>query len=463
MNTLLYHWRTFRRMVAEDRARKKGWLRSSEPDFLPAALEVIDRPVSPTWRATAWVLLAGIVALMGWLVFGRVDIVASAPGRIIPTDDVKLVQAANTGVVRRIYVHDGDSVRRGEPLIDLDPTVSTAEESQAEKALLAADLDVARDRAIADALAGKGIHFAPPAAAPPDIAETQRKLIEAQVAEVDAETAGLAAARQSALADARGAAEKMRTLDETGPILDREVSAMNGLSAKGYAPGLRLLELERQRRSEAGDRDVAAAEQAHGLSDARKFEDQLTQSREQARQTALGDLVKAQNEAILRREEVVKTRRRSGLQRLVAPVDGTIQQVAVHTLGGVVESIRPLMVVVPNGALIVEAHVLNRDAGFVHAGQAVAVKLEAFPFTRYGAIPGSIISLSRDSVNTDKSGAYFIARVRLDQSVIMADGARVPLIAGLDATTDIRIGSRRIIDYIVSPIRAAGDEAAREK
>jgi len=463
MNALARHWQVAREALAHETERKKTRTPSADPRFLPAALEVIERPVSPTARTTAWVLLVGMVATSAWLVLGKVDIVASAQGRIMPADDVKLVQASNTGVVRRIYVHDGDVVKKGQPLIDLDPTVSTAEQAQAEKALLAAQLDVARNQAIADALSGRGLNFTPPPGTPPEVVDTQRRLIAAQVAQTEAGMAGMSAARTSSYADADAASGQIRALEKSTPVLDRELAAMHGLEAKGYAPGLKLLEMERQRHSEAGQRDVAVAQRARALSDARKFGEQYAQMHEQARQTALADLAKAQSEAMLRQEELTKARQRSHLQRLVAPVDGTVQQLAVHTVGGVVEAIRPLMVVVPYGALTVEAKVLNRNAGFVHRGQDVAIKLEAFPFTRYGTVPGRIESISTDAVDDKKLGPVYLARVALLRSTIDRGDRVVSIGPGMTVTADIRTGRRSLVNYLISPIDKARLEAGRER
>ncbi|MDB5701486.1 MAG: type secretion rane fusion protein HlyD family [Sphingomonadales bacterium] len=457
------NFQMFRDAIAKDRARVKSHILIKDFEFLPAALEVIERPTSPTARMTAWVLLLGLLATFCWLILSKIDVVVSAQGRVLPTEDVKLVQAANAGVVRHIYVHEGDLVQKGQPLIDLDPTVSTAEETQAAKALAASELDVARNRAIADALSGRGVHFEPPVGTPLEVIETQRRLIAAQVAGSEAGSAGMAAARQSSLADADAAAHLIRTYRETLPVLDRELSAMNGLAAKGYAPGLKLLELQRQRRTEAGQRDVAVSQQERGFADARKFGQQLTQLREQARQTALVDLAKAQNEVILRREELTKAREKSRLQQLVAPVDGTVQQLAMHTLGGVVEPVKPLMVIVPRGALTVEAKVLNRDAGFVKVGQPVAMKLAAFPFTKYGTVPGRILSISRDTVPDDKIGPYFIVRITLLQTVIQTDSGAVPISSGLTTENDIRTGQRTIMSYLLSPIDKARLESGRER
>ena len=459
-----HHWHVFREALAADRARVAALVPSAETDFLPAALEVAERPVSPTARVTSWVLLAGLLFAILWSVFGRVDVVASAPGTLLPTGKIKLVQSPGAGVVRAIHVRNGDVVRAGQPLIDLDPTVAGADLAQAEKALAAARMDVARNRALAGALAGGALRFAPPPGTPADLAETQRRLIAAQIAEVTAATAGLAQARTTALADVAAARANVARLTDTIPILDRQIAAMKTLDARGYAPGMRLLELERQRRAEAGEREVALAQIARGEADARRLEQQAHEAREQALRGALADLAKAEAEAVLRAEEVTKARQTNRFQRLAAPVDGTIQQLEINTIGGVVEAARPLMVVVPaNGGIEMEARILVKDAGFVRVGQPVAVKLDAFPFTRYGSVPGTVRSISRDAVEDKELGPVYVATILLSRSVIEADGRRYALTPGLAATADIRTGSRRIISYLISPLQATVSQAARER
>lgn len=447
-----------------DRERRRAHLPSTETTFLPAALEVIERPVSPTGRITVWVLLIGLVITAAWLVFGRVDVVVSASGKTIPTGNIKLIQSAGSGVVRTIYVREGDSVKTGQPLVDLDPTLSGADLAQAQMALNNDLLDVARNQAIADALAGKGLHFNPPEGLDRQVAATQRQLIAAQIAEVNATASGLESARRSALADAQGAQAQVAKLTETVPILAHERENMLDLDKKGYAPGLRLLELQRQYRQEVGDRDVAVAQRVKGEADARKFADQASETRALASRTALSDLAKAQADAILRREEVTKATAKSHFQRLTAPVDGTIQQLALHTIGGVVEPAKALMVVVPSrDGLEVEAKILNKDVGFVHPGQSVAIKLEAFPFTRYGTVAGHIVGVSKDAEQDPKLGPIYVARIALDRTNISVDGRTVPLAAGLAATADIRTGSRRIVSYLLSPLQTSVAQAGRER
>ena len=161
---------------------------------------------------------------------------------------------------------------------------------------------------------------------------------------------------------------------------------------------------------------------------------------------------------------MTKATRRTGLQRLLAPADGTIQQLTLHTIGGVVEPARTLMVVVPSSdAIEVEVRVLNKDIGFVHEGQPVAVKVEAFPFTRYGTVPGTLSSISRDAVPDQKLGATYVAQIKLARAEIMVDGKPIALTAGLAVTADIRTGSRRIITYLLSPVQTSVAQAGRER
>ena len=463
MSTVTDHILAVRAALHEEGERKL-LPRITETAFLPASLEIIERPVSPTARATAAVLVVGLIAMLLWLLLGRVDVVATATGKVIPTGDVKTVQSAGSGTVRAIYVHDGDRVSRGQPLIDLDPTLSGADLAQSQKALLAAEVDVARNRAIANALGGRkgGLQLA--AQTSPDVADTQRRLVQAQLAEVDANIASLTQARKSALAEAKAARAQADRLSQTTPILDREIAAMNQLDAKGYAPGLRLLELQRQRQQELGDREVALAQRSKSLDDAAKIARQIADVLETARRTALTDLSKSEADEILRHEDVVKAARRSTLQRLSSPVDGTVQQLALHTIGGVVEAAKTLMVIVPEGTGIeVEARVLNKDAGFVHEGQPVAVKIDAFPFTRFGTVSGRLKTISRDAVADTKVGPTYLTRITLDQPTIYVDGRAVRLTSGLTVAADIRTGTRSLISYMLSPLQSTVAQAGRER
>ena len=464
MNAITRHWTAVRDALDNERARSRSVMRVEEADFLPAALEVVERPVSPTARVTAWLLLGLFAVALLWLALGRVDVVASAPGKLVPADDVKLIQPGAGGIVHAILVRDGQRVRAGQPLVELDPTVSDADAAQAGKALETAMLDAARLRAILSALDGHGLGFNPPAGTTADVAATQLALARAQLAEIRAGSQTRAADTQSARAARAEAEIQAAKLDETLPLLDEQIAANEKLLEKGYVSKLRVIEMRRQRLVAARDRDAALATARQAQAQIAVAGGNSSQSIAEARARILADLAKAESDARLRKEELTKATKRSSLQRLVSPVDGTVTQLAVHTVGGVVEAAKPIMIIVPTrGKLVAEVTIANKDVGFVSAGQPVALKVEAFPFTRYGAVPGRLEQISSDAVQDEKRGLIYTARVALDRATIQRDGRAMPLTPGMAVTADIRTGRRSLASYLLSPIDEMRTTAARER
>jgi len=463
MNALTHHWTAVRDALDNERARSRRILRTEETDFLPAALEVVERPVSPTARITAWLLLGLLAVALLWLVLGQVDVVASAPGKLVPADDVKLIQPGAAGIVHAILVRDGQSVRAGQPLVELDPTVSDADTAQASKALETAMLDAARLHAVLSALDGQGLRFTPPAGTAADVAATQIALARAQLTEIQAASRTHAADTEVARAARAEAQIEAAKLTETLPLLDEQIAANEKLLEKGYVSKLRVIEMRRQRLSAARDRDAALATERKAEAQIAVTGGNSSQSTAEARARVLTDLAKAESDARLRKEELTKATKRSSLQRLVSPVDGTVTQLAVHTVGGVVEPAKPIMVIVPaRGKLVAEVAIANKDVGFVVAGQPVALKIEAFPFTRYGAVQGRLEQISSDAIQDEKRGLIYTARVTLDRATIQRDGATVALTPGMAVTADIRTGSRSLASYLLSPIDEIRRTAARE-
>lgn len=464
MNALTTNWRMITATLAEEKARSVGRLRIDDAAFLPAALEVIERPVSPTARITAKVLLAGVAALGLWLTLGRTDIIASAQGRIVPTGAVQLVQPAEAGVVRRILVHDGDRVQKGQVLVLLDPTVSAAEAAQARKSLDTVSFEVARTQAVIDALDGKGFRFAAPAGTDPATAAMQGSLARAKLAEVKASIQAQQAGNAVASAEIGSARAEAAKLTETLPLLDEQIAANEQLLAKGFVSKLKVLEMRRQRIGEVRDRDAALESIRRATAQAGGAASNSAKALADARSALLDELVKATSEMRLRQDELLKTTQRATLQALRAPVSGTVGQLTVHTEGGVVEAAKPIMTVVPgDGKLVAEVKLLNRDAGFISVGQKVGVKLEAFPFTRYGLIPGRVLGISPDAVDDDKLGPVYILRVALDRTKISRGDRTVAMSPGMMVTADIVTGNRSFFSYLTSPIDEARGTALHER
>lgn len=457
------HWRVLKDGWAIETERLRSHRGYKETDFLPAALEVIETPPNPLGRIILWVLMSFLVLALVWSFVARIDIVAIAPGKVIAAGRNKLVQSAEGGVVRAIYVRDGQSVRRGQALVTLDPTTTGADRAQAFANLQTAQVDAARSRALLSGLAGRPATFITPEGLPGEVAGTQRLLIASRLAELNARVTGLREEAVEADATGAGAQADVARLRDTLPFLVDRAERRQKLVDKGFASKMVQLEIDQQR----VDHERQIAVQTQNARRARAtiagVAAQIAESRSEAVREVLSDLTKAEADMRLAREELTKADQRSNLQIVRAPVDGVVQQLAVYGQGAVLKPADPILVVVPSDAeLVVEAQVLNRDAGFVRMGQAVTVKLEAFPFTRYGTLEGRLAWISRDAVQDEKLGPVYQARVTVSPpSGSTAPGIRVS--PGLQATAEIRTDDRRVIDYLLSPLERRLNEAGRER
>lgn len=436
-----------------------------DTEFLPAALEIIERPVSPTARLTGRVMLGGLVLTTAWLAIGRVEVVAPTQGRIAPIGETKIVQSPESGIVRRILVGEGQKVTKGQVLITLDPTMSAADAAQARVALLSAQLDAARNQAIIDALDGKGFRFVAPAAASPAEVETHRGFARARLGQIQAM---LATGRSDSGAAASASAEaqaQVRKLEQSLPLLEQQISANEAMAAKGYVSKLRVVEMRRQLIGERQDLTAARATVAKLGQQSLSASSMSVKTREEARAQVLQDLVKAQDEVRARSEEVSKANLRSSFRELRAPVSGTVSQLQVHTEGGVVEGAKPLLSLVPDNArLEAEVMVDNSDIGFVRTGMPVKVKLQAFPYTRYGMIPGTVVAIAPEAVQVKEGQPpVYKARIALERSYVLANGAQVPLRPGMITSADIVTGKRTLLSYLVGPMLETGSDALHER
>jgi len=192
--------------------------------------------------------------------------------------------------------------------------------------------------------------------------------------------------------------------------------------------------------------------------------DQLRVLDTDARQQTLDGLRQAREQIGQYAPELAKTEQRDKLMQLRAPVDGTVQQLAIHTVGGVVTPAQALMAVVPSEEMLeVEATVLNKDIGFVRPGQRATVKVESFPYTRYGYLEGEVQSVSHDAAQDERLGLIFPARVRLQNANLVIDGVKVQLTPGMNLSVEVKTGKRRVIDYLLSPLQTHAGEAMRER
>jgi hemolysin D len=432
--------------------------------FLPPALEILETPPNPLGRAVLWAVVGFLTLALGWAVIGKVDMVASAQGKLIPRGRIKLVQAADYGVVRAVHVTEGQTVRKGQALVELSPTVTNAEVEQARQALRSAEIDVARARAlVGHALEHRAVFVAPQGADATTV-RLQRALVQARIREHEAAKAALRDEGVQRLGDDDMVAAEIAKLQAQIPLAEEQLRGMETLAAKGYASRMKVSELRREVIGMRQDLVIRHREQSKAGAARSGVDQQIAKLEGEFAREALDALTEAEATRRLRSEELKKALEKSSQTVLTASDDGVVQQLQVNTIGGVVKPADPLMVVVPRGQdLVVEVMVLNRDAGFVRQGQPVEVKFEAYPFTRYGVVEGRLEQISRDAVENEKLGPVYSARVRLDRAWIKIGERKVALEPGLAATAEIKTGQRRIIEYLLSPLARRVKEAGRER
>ena len=441
--------------------RRKAELSAQESEFLPAVLEITETPVSPTWHYAVWSVVGFIGIAFLWAIFGQVDEVAVAPGKLIPSGYVKTLQAEDKGIVKAIHVREGDRVKAGQVLIDLDPTVSGADFDRIRKEVAYFSLSV--ERLIAER---EQRPFAPtrlPGTRAEDV-EYQHRLYRANMADYRTKLAradsGVEQSR-SALAVAQATQGKWTALLE----IAREKEATMVELVKMEAVSKFLLLDHQSRRIELEQSVVAQR------SEIQRLEGALTQQLEtkinivaEREKDLTTQLVENRRQLATWQEELKKAEQKTQLARITAPVDGRVSQLAVYTVGAVVTQAQPLLVVVPDGVgMEAEVWVANKDIGFVQPGQQAELKVETFNFQKFGTVGGKVAEISPDAVDDKEKGRVYRVIIKLERNEVDVDGRAAPLSPGMSVMGEIKIRQKRIIEFFLDPFKKYQSEGLRER
>jgi len=457
-----------------------------EKAFLPAALEIVETPPSPASRSIALAIILFFLAALLWASVGSVDVIAVAPGKIVPTGRTKIIQPLEAGVIRAIHVHDGQKVKAGEVLLEIDPTINGAERDRLKQDYMRALLDSARLRAAMhvndDAMAA----FVPPKDATDLQINMQRVMLNNQLEEIKAKLSGLDKQIAQNEGNRSAVEQTISKIKEALPFLAERAKIRKDLAKKGFSSKIDNLMAQQDLSEHQNELRVQEARLVEAQSSVQALTQQHHQAEAEYQKAVLKDLADAEQKAATANEQLKQAEQKYRLQTLTAPVDGTVQQLAVHTEGGVVTPAQAILSIVPaDSSLEIEAAVSNRDIGFVYAGQDVGIKVDTFNFTKYGLLHGKVISVSQDAVtrNTpvDKNGNaetgsetngnsepkgqeyIYMARIALDRSTMNIDGKDVNLNPGMAVTAEIKTSSRHVIDYVLSPLQTHANQAMRER
>jgi hemolysin D len=464
---------------------------SSDREFLPAALEILETPPSPIRMALMLLICSFFAVALCWSYFSHIDIIAVAQGKLQPAGRVKVIQPLETSRVVAIKVENGTNVHAGDVLVELDPSDAAADVAETSASLASFRAEVLRRTAVIKAAEAQPTEAAPtaiewPTETPEAIRKREERIFGADLAQLSAQIASLTAQADQKQAERQRLESMIAAEGELIKTLQERVAMRALLVTMNAGSKANLLDST----SDMQTQMTTLAQQKGQLAEAVANLAYIDKEMQRVRETFIADNAQKAGEAERQAEDLaeklVKAKTRLGHTTLVSPIDGIVQASALTTVGQIVSSGEELMRVVPDGATLeIECYLPNKDIGFVKEGQQAIVKIESFPFTRYGTIDAKVVRVARDAIpepDADQlekdptqpsrhvaNGAQrtqnlvFPVTLQLDKAFVTVDGANMPIGAGMAVTVEIRTGSRRILEYVFSPLVQIGSEAIKER
>ncbi|MEN6328440.1 MAG: HlyD family type I secretion periplasmic adaptor subunit [Syntrophomonas sp.] len=429
-------------------------------EFLPPALEITETPPSPLGRALVWIIFAIFFAAIVWACIGRVDVVAVARGKIIPDGRLKVVQPLEEGIITAIHVDEGQRVKKGQLLIELDSTLQSVDVESLEESIMTAEIErdllkkVLDGEDIAELTAKQGLSE-----------EIKRDLLaftRSKDSEYRVKQQSLKLAISQKQAELKIEQSKTQKLEYNLSMLKEKEQLIKTLYEAGA--------VEKQKYRDVCDEIVLAQDELQiqnntVLQSAVMVEEAKADLENfiRERNTSLLNAIVDNDKKITELEaELTKSQKSVQFQSLCSPVDGFVHGLVSNTIGGVVTPAEAIMTIVPDGTpLVAEAMLSNKDIGFVTVGQKVALKLDTFPFQKYGTISGKVLSISPDAFEDEKLGSVYKMKISLNKTSMNIAGKKVGISPGMTVTAEIKTGKRRIIEFFLEPIIKYTDESLK--
>ncbi len=421
--------------------------------FTPLLVEIEDRPTSPLGRSLLYAILAFMTIGLLWLFLAKIDVVVSARGKVVPDGEIKTLQPVETGVIGSILVKEGQSVKKGEILMEIDPSITQSDLSSKQKNLSLLELEIDRLNALVNDRA-----FIPR----PDCNETSAIATQQMI---------YTSTRMAYDQQRQVLQEQIRQNDEQTLTAKADKSRLKQLLASAKEREARLKEvldiIAKREYEDAQNQRVEYQEQLtmkeHVIAQSQGKLNELTQQlrlvTQEYRNRLLAELTQKSKEATSLRTEVETTLFRNTKQQIIAPVDGTIGKLLVHTVGGVVTPAEKLLTLIPKGVpLIIKATVQNQDIGFVNKQMEAAVKIDTFDFQKYGLIHGKVKHIADDAIEDEKLGPVYEIAIDPKETTLRVEGKELTINPGMSVTAELKVGKRRVIEFFIYPMIKYLDE-----
>lgn len=432
-----------------------------EYEFLPGALEIVETPPAPLGRFSIWIIFIVFVSSIIWSYFGKIDEVAVARGKVIPDGRIKVIQPLEEGVITSIHIQEGENVRAGQLLIELDSSMKEADinglenalnMAKFEKNLLYTELSGTSNRS-GTKVDLKSMDFS-------EIVDLQLNYKQAKKEEYVAQKETLTTIMKEKENEIELAMKKMESLKTHHSYLSKEADAYRIMYENQSIPKVDFI--KKQEEVELSQKEIEGQalmieKLKNELNGAKANLITLTKSYEKEHATKKKELadqiVSKEKEITSLEDQLSKAKKVLKYQKLVSPVDGVVQGIASQTIGGVVTPGQAIVSIVPDDTpLVVEAKVLNKDIGFIEVGQDVEVKFDTFSFQKYGSIKGEVISISPDAIEDENLGNVYKMKVKLNKDIFTINNKQVYIFPGMTVSAEVKTGKRRIIEFFLSPI-----------
>ena len=455
-------------MILKSDGEKKDWLQRlmrgwlAPPPGQDWVLEaewtrIMQTPVKA--RGLLYAVVIALFLLMVWSYFAEIDEVAKGDGKVIPSQQLQVLQSYDGGIVQEILVREGQTVKAGQVLLKVDPTrfLSSLEENTTQFAALAAK--VQRLSALTQ---GEVLRFNRNLREQaPTIVDNERKLYNSNLAELDE----VAARSDSRIMQRRQDVEEERAnLSQFQNVLSlskKELAVTKPLLASGAVSEIEILRLERQIVELEGNISKSKVAIERGLN---AIEEEIIK-KEEARLKLVNrwnqELTDATGEMATLQQSQTSLEDVVSQADLRSPINGTVQRLLINTVGGVITPGSAVVELVPqDDQLIVEAKVSPKDIAFIREGQPAILKFSAYDFTIYGGMSAEVQHISADAITNEKDETYYLVRLETKRSI--ADES-LDILPGMIVQVDILTGKKTVLNYILSPLFNVTGSALRER
>lgn len=432
-----------------------------EYEFLPAALEITETPPSPFGRIVLWLIVVLLVVAFTWSYFGKIDEIASARGQISPDGNVKIVEATNGGVLSSLHISEGDHVKQGQVLAELDSTLASADVAATQQSLNTAMFERDVEQRLLD---GEDItQLVNDAAIPQDVKDDLLQLNKSKTSAYAVKQGLLALDVSQAKTQLANEQNNLNTIQaelDSAQAQQQQLQQDPNISTD-LTKQTQLATVNDQITNLQGSLADQQGRVATAQSNLQAAQGSLADNSAQNTLAVQDDVVQQDQKIAELQDQLTKDQRNVQLQSLTSPVDGTVLSVASNTLGGVITPAQPFITIVPSGTpLIVDANLQNQDIGFVSVGQRVAIKVDTYSFSRYGYLTGKVKSISPDAFNDPKLGPVYKIKVTIDSARTNKDNV-LRISSGMSTSSEVKTGQRRIISFFLDPLTTKIDNGLK--